>query len=108
MPTMAILTDVRDWARGRSGLDGDALKAVVEAIDHDTDHPAWGADWSEYLERVDLWGTVDAKKVILMAQSMGGRQPVHGRVPATGRVPVTGRVLATGRREVQGDGKPKP
>lgn len=55
--TMTTARDLRNWVdsatsgwpdRGEEDVD-----AITEAIRAD-EHPAWGTDWSEYLESLDL------------------------------------------------------
>ena len=53
MKRMTTMNDLRNWVdsatsnwESRTDADIDAIARAIQA----TDHPAWGRDWSEFLE----------------------------------------------------------
>jgi hypothetical protein len=52
--------DLESYIDGVMGPDGsrEAVLAVVERV-KTMEHPAWGTDWSEYLDAMDPWEILD-------------------------------------------------
>lgn len=51
--TITTRTDLVTYLADCGGLDHDEIERVASVIQAD-DHPAWGDDWSEYLDGIDL------------------------------------------------------
>ena len=59
MTTITSRTDLITYLQDtRADLDSDQREAVADQIQH-SDHPAWGADWEEWLDE-ELDGLVQA------------------------------------------------
>jgi hypothetical protein len=68
MMTISSISDVRTWAANCGGLTTADVDSLVESIHNDGDgeRPAWGQDWSWYLDRIDVAATVLAGEVVLL------------------------------------------
>lgn len=51
--TITTRRDLDTWLFNAGGLDADDRVRLADHIQAD-DHPAWGADWTEYLDALDL------------------------------------------------------
>lgn len=74
--TITTATDIRNWLDSsrydvRSECGADAVVRAVEAIRAD-DHPAWGADWTDYLESDHVRSIVDSAALSAPAWSFDG------------------------------------
>jgi hypothetical protein len=65
MNTIHTMSDVRTWAQNMGCITNSDERMLVEAIRNDGDgqRPAWGLDWSDYLDRIDVAATVLAGEV---------------------------------------------
>lgn len=78
MQIITSYTDLATWARdhalaaGGNVSDGDDL---AEAIQFD-DHPAWGADWTDYLGRVDVVQSVLSGHLIVAVEAWPRRAAI--------------------------------
>lgn len=53
MQTITTRTDLVNYLANAGGLDEAEIERVASAIQAG-DHPAWGRDWEEYLDGIDL------------------------------------------------------
>lgn len=71
MSIITTLADLATWARdhalaaGGSIADGDDLADAIR----DDEHPAWGSDWTDYLDRVDVVQSVLSGDLIVAVRA---------------------------------------
>jgi hypothetical protein len=60
---ISSLTDLRVWASNRGGLNERECNRLADLIADDSEHPAWGSYWTEYLAEIDIAATIASDAV---------------------------------------------